>query len=65
MMEKQEEDRKEIARELHDNLGQKLNAVSMFVSKISDSIPDNNPEGIKDTINWYKRQNELGHIEKN
>lgn len=41
MMDKQEEDRKEIARELHDNLGQKLNAVSMFVSKTSDSMPEN------------------------
>lgn len=40
-MEKQENDRKEIARELHDNLGQKLNAISMFVSKISDDIPEN------------------------
>ncbi|MEP5613460.1 MAG: PAS domain-containing protein [Cyclobacteriaceae bacterium] len=41
MLEKQEEDRKEIARELHDNLGQKLNAISMFVSKTSDNLPDN------------------------
>ena len=41
MIEKQEEDRKEIARELHDNLGQKLNATSMFVSKISDGMPNN------------------------
>ncbi len=40
-IQKQEEDRKEIARELHDNLGQKLNAISMFISKISDSIPEN------------------------
>ncbi|MEP1094109.1 MAG: PAS domain-containing protein [Cyclobacteriaceae bacterium] len=41
MIEKQEEDRKEIARELHDNLGQKLNATSMFVSKICDDMPSN------------------------
>ncbi len=41
IIEKQEGDRKEIARELHDNLGQKLNGVSMFVSKISDDLPEN------------------------
>ncbi|MEM6831316.1 MAG: PAS domain S-box protein, partial [Bacteroidota bacterium] len=41
IIEKQENDRKEIARELHDNLGQKLNGVSMFVSKISDDFPEN------------------------
>ncbi|MEQ9468282.1 MAG: response regulator [Ekhidna sp.] len=40
-LERQERDRKEIARELHDNLGQKMNAISMFISKISDNIPDN------------------------
>lgn len=41
VMQKQEEDRKEIARELHDNLGQKLNAVSMYVSKMSNDDPSN------------------------
>ncbi|WP_420577652.1 response regulator [Ekhidna sp.] len=40
-LDRQERDRKEIARELHDNLGQKMNAISMFISKISDSFPDN------------------------
>ncbi|WP_425390698.1 PAS domain S-box protein [Ekhidna sp.] len=32
----QEESTNEIARELHDNLGQKLNAVSMYLSKASN-----------------------------
>lgn len=41
LMERQEFDRKELARELHDNLGQKMNAISMFVSKISEKYPDN------------------------
>lgn len=41
LMNKQEQERKELARELHDNLGQKMNAVSMFISKISDDYPDN------------------------
>ncbi|WP_425390694.1 PAS domain-containing protein [Ekhidna sp.] len=41
LMEKQERDRKELARELHDNLGQKMNGISMYISKISDDIPDN------------------------
>jgi PAS domain S-box-containing protein len=40
-LDRQERDRKEIARELHDNLGQKMNAISMFISKISDNLPDN------------------------
>lgn len=38
---RQERDRKEIARELHDNLGQKMSGISMYVSKISDDLPDN------------------------
>lgn len=41
LMNKQEQDRKELARELHDNLGQKMNGISMFISKISDGMPDN------------------------
>ncbi|WP_370087428.1 PAS domain S-box protein [Ekhidna sp.] len=41
LMNKQENDRKELARELHDNLGQKINGISMFISKISDDIPEN------------------------
>ncbi|WP_424963636.1 PAS domain S-box protein [Ekhidna sp.] len=41
LMNRQENDRKELARELHDNLGQKMNGISMFISKISDDIPDN------------------------
>lgn len=40
MMKRQEDDRKEIARELHDNLGQKMNAISMFTSKLSEQLPD-------------------------
>ncbi|WP_370087435.1 response regulator [Ekhidna sp.] len=35
-IEHQEESRNEIARELHDNLGQKLNAVSMYLSKAAN-----------------------------
>lgn len=41
LMNKQEQDRKELARELHDNLGQKMNAISMFISKIFDETSDN------------------------
>ena len=41
LMNKQEQDRNELARELHDNLGQKMNGISMFISKISDDMPDN------------------------
>lgn len=41
MMDKQERDRKELARELHDNLGQKMNGISMYISKISDDMPEN------------------------
>ncbi|MEO9871630.1 PAS domain-containing sensor histidine kinase [Ekhidna sp.] len=40
-MNKQERDRKDLARELHDNLGQKMNGISMFISQISDNTPDN------------------------
>lgn len=39
----QEEDREEIARELHDNLGQKFNAISMYLSKIIEDQPENKP----------------------
>lgn len=35
LMEKMEEEKKEIARELHDNIGQKLNGISMYISKSS------------------------------
>lgn len=41
LMNKQESDRKELARDLHDNLGQKMNGISMFISKIYDDMPDN------------------------
>lgn len=41
LIDKQESDRKEIARELHDNLGQKMSGMSMYISKISDGQPEN------------------------
>jgi len=37
----QENERKEIARDLHDNLGQKLNAMSMYINKLSDTQSEN------------------------
>ncbi|MEP0987615.1 PAS domain-containing protein [Ekhidna sp.] len=41
LMNKQEQEREELARELHDNLGQKMNAISMYISKIYDDMPEN------------------------
>lgn len=44
-----EEERKNIAREIHDNLGQKLTALNLNVSYIQEKIPDNLPK-IKDAF---------------
>ncbi len=64
LMERQEFDRKELARELHDNLGQKMNAISMFVSKISDQYPDNQDmDKVKDLA--HESIDDLGYLINN
>jgi len=63
-LDRQERDRKEIARELHDNLGQKMNAISMFISKISDGYPENNDLKKVKTL-AHESIDDLGYIINN
>lgn len=60
-IEHQEESQNEIARELHDNLGQKLNAVSMYLGKASNH--DNCAEIIeKSTDLLHEGIDDLGRL---
>lgn len=60
-IEHQEESRIEIARELHDNLGQKLNAVSMFLSKAME-CDDCGPFIEKSTALLHESIDDLGKL---
>ena len=46
----QEEERRRIARELHDDLSQKLAAISIFISNLKRDLPQSR-EAIKDQLN--------------
>jgi signal transduction histidine kinase len=59
LIEAQEEERKRIAREVHDDYSQRLAMLAIDVQKLADEIGDSSPGTSHQLVNCYQRISEL------